>query len=72
VLWPRLWERFRPGAVAAAYLILYGAGRLLLEAFRIDATPELAGIRFNQIVSAFAIATGLLVLAMLDRRRRSG
>jgi hypothetical protein len=28
-------------------------------------------VRFNQIVSLFAIATGLLVLAMLDRRRRS-
>ena len=70
-LWPRLWERFRPGAVAATYLILYGAGRILIEAFRIDDTPELAGIRFNQLVSAFAIATGLLVLAMLDRHRRS-
>jgi hypothetical protein len=28
-------------------------------------------VRFNQIASVFAIATGLLVLAMLDRKRRS-
>lgn len=70
-LWPRLWERFRPGSVAAAYLILYAVGRILIEAFRIDETPELAGIRFNQLASALAIASGLLALAMLDRRRRS-
>jgi len=70
-LWPRLWERFRPGAVAATYLILYGAGRIAIEALRIDDTPELLGVRMNQLVSAFAIASGMLVLAMLDRRRQS-
>src|SRR3954447_15048120 len=69
VLWPRLWDRFKPGSVAATYLILYGLGRLLIEGFRIDDTPEIAGVRFNQIVSVFAIASGMLVLAMLDRRR---
>ena len=70
-LWPRLWERFRPGSVAAVYVILYGFGRLAIETVRIDETPQLAGVRFNQIASVFAIATGLLVLAMLDRKRRS-
>ena len=70
-LWPRLWERFRPGSVAAVYVILYAGGRAAIEAVRIDDTPELGGVRFNQIVSVFAIATGLLVLAMLDRKRRS-
>ncbi len=70
-LWPRLWERFRPGSVAATYVILYGVGRVAIEAVRIDVTPELGGVRFNQIASVFAIATGLLVLAMLDRKRRS-
>jgi prolipoprotein diacylglyceryl transferase len=70
-LWPRLWERFRPGSIAATYLILYAVGRVAVEAVRIDDTPEFGGVRFNQIVSVFAIATGLLVLAMLDRKRRS-
>jgi len=69
VLWPRLWDRFKPGSVAATYLILYGLSRLVIEGFRIHATPEIAGIRFNQIVSVFVIASGMLVLAMLDRRR---
>jgi prolipoprotein diacylglyceryl transferase len=69
-IWPQLWERFRPGSVAAAYVALYAAGRLAIEAVRIDDTPKLAGVRFNQIVSLFAIATALLVLAMLDRKRR--
>jgi prolipoprotein diacylglyceryl transferase len=70
LLWPRLWERFRPGAVAATYVALYGAGRLAIEVVRIDETPTLAGIRLNQVVSLFATASALLALAMLDRRRR--
>ncbi len=70
-LWPRLWERFRPGSVVACYLILYAVGRVAIETVRLDDTPEFAGVRFNQIVSVFAIATGLLVLAMLDRKRRT-
>ncbi len=71
VLWPHLWARFRPGAVAAAYVALYGSGRIAIEVLRIDETPEIAGVRLNQIVSLFAVATALLVLAMLDRRRRT-
>ena len=58
-LWPRLWERFRPGSVAATYLILYAVGRVAIETVRIDDTPVYAGVRFNQIASVFAIATGL-------------
>ena len=70
-LWPRLWERFRPGSVAARLPdpVRRRPARDRDRPHRRDA--ELAGVRFNQIASVFAIATGLLVLAMLDRKRRS-
>jgi prolipoprotein diacylglyceryl transferase len=62
-------QRFGGGAVAACYLALYGFGRLLLEGLREDSSYEIAGLRFNQIVSLAAMATTPLVLSMLARRR---
>ena len=63
-------ERFH-GAVVAAYLCLYGIGRFAIEGLRIDDDDRRRALRINQVISVFAIATGLLVLAMLDRRRQS-
>jgi prolipoprotein diacylglyceryl transferase len=69
-LWPILTRRFRPGGVAAAYLALYSVGRIVVEAFRGDPALMVAGLRINQLIGLFGIATALLVLAVLDRRRR--
>jgi prolipoprotein diacylglyceryl transferase len=62
-------RRFRPGAVAATYLLLYGAGRFALEFMRIDDQPTIGPLRFNALLSLFVVATALLLLVMLDRRR---
>jgi phosphatidylglycerol---prolipoprotein diacylglyceryl transferase len=62
-------RRFRPGAVAATYLLLYGAGRFALEFLRIDDQPTIGPLRFNALLSLFVVATALLLLVALDRRR---
>ncbi len=61
--------RFRPGAVAATYLGLYGAGRFALEFLRIDEAPMVGPLRINALLSLFAVATSVLLLVALDRRR---
>jgi prolipoprotein diacylglyceryl transferase len=68
-LWPVLTTRFRPGCVAASYVALYSAGRIVVEAVRSDPSAIVAGLRINQLVGMFAIASALLLLASLDRRR---
>ncbi len=70
VLWGPLTRRFRPGGVIATYLTLYGFGRFVIEGLRIDPAVEVGPLRLNQVVSLAVVATGFLVLALLDRRRR--
>ena len=44
-------------------------GRFMIEGLRIDPTPHVGGLRLNQVVSLGAMATGFLLLVLLDRRR---
>jgi phosphatidylglycerol---prolipoprotein diacylglyceryl transferase len=69
LLWATLHRRFHPGAVAATYLCLYGIGRFALEGMRLDPAIELGALRVNQVVSLGVVATGFLILVLLDRRR---
>jgi prolipoprotein diacylglyceryl transferase len=62
-------HRFLPGAVAAVYLGLYGIGRFFLEFLRIDRAPMIGPLRFNALLSLFVVATALLLLVVLDRKR---
>jgi prolipoprotein diacylglyceryl transferase len=58
-----------PGQLFAGYVAGYAAGRLWVEAMRIDPATELRGVRVNLWVSGAALAAALVVLAMRARRR---
>jgi prolipoprotein diacylglyceryl transferase len=68
-IWGRVWKRYRPGALAAIYLLLYAVGRFLIEGLRIDPATTLGPLRLNQAVSLFVMATAIIVLTQLDRKR---
>ncbi len=68
-LWGPLHRPFRAGCVVGAYLVLYGAVRVLMELLRIEPAIEIGPFRLNLVVSALILLTGVLILLMLDRRR---
>ena len=69
LLWGPLQKRFRPGAIVGVYLILYGFVRFVVEGIRIEPALMLGPLRLNQVISFLVLATGVLVLILLDRRR---
>ena len=69
LLWGFLHRRFHPGAVVAAYLCLYGIGRFAIEGLRIDEAIDVGALRINQVISLAVVATGFLLLVLLDKRR---
>ncbi len=70
VLWRPLTRRFRPGAVLATYLTLYGVGRFAIEGLRTDPAIAVGPLRLDQVVSLGVMATGFLLHVLLDRHRR--
>jgi prolipoprotein diacylglyceryl transferase len=64
VIIPRLWNRARPGTIFAFYLLLYGVGRIWVEALRIDPTHVILGVRLNDWVFALVV---LLAAAFIAR-----
>jgi prolipoprotein diacylglyceryl transferase len=63
--------RLRPGSLALLYLVLYGAGRFLLELLRTDTTYRLFGLSRNAYVSLALVVGGSVLLALRERRRPS-
>jgi phosphatidylglycerol:prolipoprotein diacylglycerol transferase len=70
----RLADRLRPGDAAAAYAIVYGAGRLWIEGLRTDSlcTDGIGGecaaaLRVAQIASIVLLLTGIAVLGWNHR-----
>lgn len=63
--------RLARGQLFAAYVALYTAGRIWIEALRIDPAPLVLRLRLNVWTSAvvFAAATGSLVLSVRRGRR---
>jgi prolipoprotein diacylglyceryl transferase len=61
-------RRLRPGSLALLYLVLYGAGRFLLELLRTDTTYRLFGLSRNAYVS-LALVVGASVWLFLRERR---
>jgi prolipoprotein diacylglyceryl transferase len=61
-------RRLRPGSLALLYLVLYGAGRFLLELLRTDTTYRLFGLSRNAYVS-LAVVVGASVWLVLRERR---
>jgi phosphatidylglycerol:prolipoprotein diacylglycerol transferase len=67
-------DRMRPGNVFLAYLVVYPAGRILLEFLRLDASRA-AGLNINQAlmvaVGAFAILSLIVRRAITQLKQRS-
>jgi len=62
-------RRLRPGSLSLLYLVLYGAGRFLLELLRTDTTYRLFGLSRNAYVSLAVVVGGSVWLALRERRR---
>jgi hypothetical protein len=69
VIIPRLWNRVRPGTIFAAYLVLYGIGRMWIERLRIDPAHVIAGVRLNDWVFGVVVILALIYLLVSLRRR---
>ena len=69
LLWRPLHERFRPGCIVGAYLILYGVVRVLMELLRSDPSNMIGPFRLNLVVGVLVLLTGALILIVADRRR---
>src|SRR3954447_15702205 len=66
LLW-RLRDRFQPGILFAAYLVLAGLERFVVEFIRRN-TPELLGLTQPQLISLAMIAVGGVWLALRSNR----
>jgi len=64
----RFKERLKPGDVFMCYLIIYAAGRFLLEFLRLDPSP-IAGVNVNQTLM---LVVGLAAAVFLFVRHRPG
>ncbi|MCX6411840.1 MAG: prolipoprotein diacylglyceryl transferase, partial [Actinobacteria bacterium] len=60
---PRFWNRARYGTVFAAYLLLYGIGRLWVEALRVDPAHVILGVRLNDWVFGIVVILAAAFLA---------
>ncbi len=54
-----------PGRIFTLYVILYSAGRLLIEQLRIDTASEILGFRLNTWTSLLVILTGIVIYRRL-------
>ena len=64
-------RRLRPGSLSLLYLVLYGAGRFLLELLRTDTTFRLFGLSRNAYVSLAVVVGGSVWLFLRERGGRS-
>jgi prolipoprotein diacylglyceryl transferase len=64
-------RRLRPGSLSLLYLVLYGAGRFLLELLRTDTTFRLYGLSRNAYVSLAVVVGGSVWLFLRERGGRS-
>ncbi len=64
--------RIRPGGLFAVYVMAYSAGRLWIEALRIDPSHEWAGVRLNVWVAGLAIVVAAGFLAWWQRTWKRG
>jgi prolipoprotein diacylglyceryl transferase len=62
--------RPRPPGLFAAYIVLYCAGRFLVEQLRVDPAHELGGMRFNAWVALAGIVCGSAWYVLSQRRGR--
>ncbi len=70
VVIPRVWDRARVGTIFAAYLLLYGIGRIWVEELRIDPAHVIAGVRLNGWVFGIVVVLAAIFLVASLRRLR--
>lgn len=68
LLWLDRRRRLRPGQLFWLYLVGYGAGRLWVEALRIDPATLVGPLRVNTWMSLLLIAGGLVGFRQMSRR----
>ena len=68
ILWLERRGKLAKGASIALYLIVYGAGRFLMELMRTDTTFRLAGLSRNGWISAGAVLLGIGLFWWMQRR----
>jgi phosphatidylglycerol:prolipoprotein diacylglycerol transferase len=66
----RFQDRLKSGDISCLYLVIYGVGRLLVEALRPDAWL-VGGIPAAQIVSVVAIVIGVALMVLRRRQTQS-
>ena len=68
ILWLERRGKLAKGSSIALYLIIYGAGRFLMELMRTDTTYRLLGLSRNGWISAGAVLFGIGLFWWLQRR----
>ena len=73
LVWRTAWRgRLPRGHFLVFYLFLYSAGRLWIEALRVDHASLLAGVRVNiWVMGGVLVLSGLFLLLVTPRRRRA-
>ena len=73
LVWRTEWRgRLPRGHFLVLYLFLYSAGRLWIEALRVDHASLLAGVRVNiWVMGGVLVLSGLFLLLVTPRRRRA-
>lgn len=69
VVWADRRFRLGHGRVFALYIAIYCLGRGAIESLRIDAAPELLGLRWNEWVAVFVGIAALLYVVLVGRLR---
>ena len=69
IVWADRRFRMGHGRVFALYVVAYSAGRLWIEALRVDQANHILGLRLNIWTSILAMAGGLIYLVLSHRRR---
>jgi prolipoprotein diacylglyceryl transferase len=67
VVWADRRFRLGHGRVFALYIAMYCLGRGAIESLRIDASPELLGLRWNEWVAMFVGIAALLYVVLVGR-----
>jgi len=71
LLWLRRRKWIHRGDVFLFYIVLYSAGRVIIEGFRTDSLMLTANLRVAQVVSAIAIVIGSGLLYYRHRKKES-
>jgi phosphatidylglycerol:prolipoprotein diacylglycerol transferase len=58
------------GFITALYLIITSSGRIFVETLRIDATPEIAGLRLPLLIAISLTCLGIILITTIFAKRK--